>query len=71
MDGIAIAVMHGTPWRNDTFVPIIFAGAGIATATVSRLVHPSDVAPTLAAPVGKKSPSAAIGQPLEEALFRP
>ncbi len=63
-----IAVMHGAPWRYDTFVPIIFAGAGIEPQRVNRLVHPADVAPTLAAFLGIKPPSSAVGRPLEEVL---
>ncbi len=63
-----IAVMHGAAWRYDTFVPIIFAGAGIEPQRVNRLVHPADVAPTLAAFLGIKPPSSAVGRPLEEVL---
>ena len=40
----AIAVMHGSPWTYDTYVPILFAGPGIRAQTIHRLVHPVDVA---------------------------
>ena len=63
-----IAVMHGSPWCYDTYVPIILAGPGIEPQKVSRLVHPADVAPTLANLVGTKIPSSATGQPLREVL---
>jgi len=63
-----IAVMHGSPWRYDTHVPIIFAGAEIDSETVHRLVHPVDVAPTIAGFLGMTSPSSANGVPLEEVL---
>ncbi len=63
-----IAVMHGSPWRYDTFVPVIFAGPGIKRQEVSRLVHPADVAPTLANFLGTKFPSSATGSPLREVL---
>jgi predicted AlkP superfamily pyrophosphatase or phosphodiesterase len=63
-----IAVMHGAPWRYDSYVPILFAGPGIARRTVHRLVHPVDVAPTLSAYLGLKPPSSAVGTPLEEVL---
>ena len=63
-----IANMHGSPWRYDTHVPIIFAGPGIDAHTVSRLVHPVDVAPTIAAFLGMTPPGAAQGQPLKEVL---
>ena len=64
----AIAAMHGSPWRYDTYVPIVFAGPGISPRTVHRLVHPSDVAPTLAHYLGVKPPSSADGVPLPEVV---
>ena len=63
-----IAAMHGSPWRYDTFVPLIFSGPGISAKTVYRTVHPVDVAPTLAARLGIKPPSSSSGTPLREAL---
>ena len=67
-EGSAIAVMHGTPWRYDTHVPIIFAGSGFGAETVHRRVRPVDVAPTLAALLGIKPPSSVSGEPLIEVL---
>ncbi|MBW2693783.1 MAG: alkaline phosphatase family protein [Deltaproteobacteria bacterium] len=63
-----IAVMHGSPWRYDTFVPILFAGPGIAPQTIQRRVHPADIAPTLSGYLGVKPPSSAVGVPLKEVL---
>jgi len=63
-----IAAMHGSPWRYDTHVPIIFAGPGIGAQRVGRRVHPVDVAPTLTAFLGMTPPAAAQGSPLEEVL---
>jgi len=63
-----IAVMHGSPWKYDTHVPIIFAGAEIDDETVHRLVHPVDVAPTIANFLGMTPPSSATGSPLEEVV---
>jgi predicted AlkP superfamily pyrophosphatase or phosphodiesterase len=65
-DGLTVASTHGSPWRYDTYVPVIFAGAGLKPATVSRSITPYDVAPTLAGYLGIKPPSAAIGNPLPE-----
>jgi predicted AlkP superfamily pyrophosphatase or phosphodiesterase len=67
-EGGSVAVMHGSPWKYDTHVPIIFAGAGLKPNRVHRPVHPADVAPTLAVLLGTKFPSAADGQPLPEVL---
>jgi predicted AlkP superfamily pyrophosphatase or phosphodiesterase len=63
-----IAAMHGSPWRYDTHVPIVFAGPGIEHRVVHRLVHPQDVAPTLSALVGATSPASASGAILTEVL---
>jgi predicted AlkP superfamily pyrophosphatase or phosphodiesterase len=63
-----IAVMHGSPWQYDTYVPIIFSGPGIVASTVYRRTHPVDVAPTLAAYLGVKTPSSSVGTPLKEVL---
>ena len=63
-----VAAMHGSPWRYDTHVPIIFAGPGIDARTVHRLVHPVDVAPTIGAFLGMSPPASAQGSPLKEVL---
>ena len=67
-DGLTVASTHGSPWRYDTFVPVMFAGAGLPAATVNRPVTPYDIAPTLAAVLGIKPPSGSIGNPLVEVL---
>lgn len=69
-DGLTVASTHGSPWRYDTFVPVIFAGAGLPSMTVSRPVTPYDIAPTLAAYLGLKPPSGSIGMPLPEVLMQ-
>jgi len=63
-----IASMHGSPGRYDTHVPIIFAGEGIDAQKIHRLVHPVDVAPTIAALLGMTAPASAKGLPLVEVL---
>jgi predicted AlkP superfamily pyrophosphatase or phosphodiesterase len=69
-DGLIVASTHGSPWRYDTFVPVIFAGAGLPAGKVNRAVTPYDIAPTLAAYLGTKPPSGAIGTPLPEVLIK-
>ena len=69
-DGLTVAVTHGSPWRYDTFVPIMFAGAGLPPRQVSRAVTPYDIAETLASYLGIASPSASVGEPLGEVLDR-
>lgn len=67
-EGNEIAVMHGSPWRYDTYVPIIFSGVGLRGRTVNRPVRQVDIAPTLAAVLGIKPPSSTSGEPLVEVL---
>ncbi len=65
-----VVAMHGSPWRYDTHVPIIFAGPGIKPQRIHRLVHPADVAPTLAALLGTTAPASARGTVLTEVMAR-
>jgi predicted AlkP superfamily pyrophosphatase or phosphodiesterase len=63
-----IPSMHGSPWRYDTHVPVVFAGPDINAQSVHRLIHPADVAPTIAAFMGMTPPAAAQGVPLQEVV---
>jgi hypothetical protein len=67
-ESVPLCTMHGSPWSYDTYVPVIFAGAGVPVQRVDRLVHPVDIASTLSAYVGAKPPSSARGTPLMEVL---
>lgn len=67
-DGLTVAVTHGSPWNYDTYVPIVFAGAGLPAQTVDRRVHTVDVAATLSAFMGIRPPSGSAGIPLTEVL---
>ncbi|MHC5076405.1 MAG: alkaline phosphatase family protein [Planctomycetota bacterium] len=62
------AVTHGSPWVYDTYVPIIFAGAGLKAQRISRLVETIDIAPTLSLYLGTKPPSGSVGTSLVEVL---
>ncbi|MCZ6859184.1 MAG: alkaline phosphatase family protein [Alphaproteobacteria bacterium] len=63
---LTVAATHGSPWRYDTYVPIIFAGMGIPAQRIPRLVHTISIAPTLSLLVGAKPPTGAFGSPLYE-----
>ncbi len=67
-DGLTVASTHGSPWRYDSYVPIIFAGMGIPAQRINRLVHTVDVAPTLSLLVGAKPPTGAFDGPLGEVI---
>jgi hypothetical protein len=66
--GDVAVVNHGSPWRYDTFVPIIFAGKSVPAQRVSRPVEAIDIAPTLAAYLGSEPPSGSVGKALAEVL---
>lgn len=68
MEGLTVASTHGSPWRYDTYVPIVFAGADLAAQAVDRRVQTVDVAVTLSAYMGIKPPSGSDGTPLAEVL---
>lgn len=68
MDGLSVTVTHGSPWRYDTYVPIMVAGFGIEPRRVARRVHAIDVALTLSAVTGTRPPSGATGEVLLEVL---
>ncbi|RMX04011.1 alkaline phosphatase family protein [Legionella jordanis] len=59
-------VGHGTPWRYDSYVPLLFANPKFTPQRIFRPVETTDIAPTLAAILLIKAPSAAVGKPLEE-----
>jgi hypothetical protein len=64
-----VADMHGSPWKYDTHVPVMFAGKGIKQKTVHRLIRPRDIAPTMSAYLGIGVPAAAQGDVLQEVVL--
>jgi len=68
MEGLIVASTHGSPWRYDTYVPIVFAGVGLTAEIVDRRVQTVDVAVTLSAYMDIKPPSGSVGIPLTEVL---
>jgi len=67
-DGTVVAASHGSPWRYDTHVPIVFTGPGVPAQRVSRPVETVDVALTLSLILGAKPPSGSAGVALHEVL---
>jgi len=67
-DGLTVASSHGSLWKYDTYVPIIFAGVTIDAEKVNRQITPYDIAPTIAAFLNMNPPSGATGKPLPEVL---
>ena len=69
-DGLTVSSAHGSPWRYDTYVPVIFAGNELKATRINRAITPYDIAPTLSAYLGVKPPSGAVGVVLTEVLKR-
>ncbi len=67
-DGLIVASTHGSPWRYDTFVPVIFSGAGLKPQRIYREIQTVDVATTLSAFIGTNRPCGARGQILQEVV---
>lgn len=63
-----IRVEHGTPWRYDSYVPLLFVNPGFTAKHITKPVSTTDIAPTIAAILQIKEPSAAVGSPLPEVL---
>jgi predicted AlkP superfamily pyrophosphatase or phosphodiesterase len=65
-EGLIVASTHGSPWPYDTYVPIVFAGAGLKAQAVDRRVYTVDIAPTLSALMDIKPASGSAGEILWE-----
>lgn len=64
--GRVTGTTHGSPYKYDTHVPVIFYGHGVRKGS-SVKYHPiTDVAPTVSILLHIKFPSGATGQPIEE-----
>ncbi|QOL27324.1 alkaline phosphatase family protein [Thalassotalea sp. LPB0316] len=68
MEGLHVAVHHGSPWRYDQHVPIVFAGHNVKPHRVYDQVSTTDIAPTLSAYIGALSPSGANGKVLTQVV---
>jgi predicted AlkP superfamily pyrophosphatase or phosphodiesterase len=64
----AVAAMHGSPWKYDTHVPIVFMGHTISPARIGRRVSTVDVAVTLSNMFATTVPSGASGLVLDEVV---
>jgi predicted AlkP superfamily pyrophosphatase or phosphodiesterase len=66
--GEKLAATHGSPWRYDTYVPVIFAGGNIKGQRISRRIEPIDIATTLANIMQTRPPSGSTGKVLTEVV---
>ena len=63
--GFLCPMTHGSPWRYDTKVPVVFAGGDLNARRVYREIQTVDLAPT---PI---SPAVALGNPVEKIIGTP
>lgn len=61
-------VSHGTPWNYDRYVPLLFANPHFKTQRITRATSTTHIAPSLAALLSIKFPSASMEQPLPEVM---
>jgi hypothetical protein len=62
----ASGTTHGTPFKYDTHVPVIFMGPGIKAGSYYEHITVNDIAPTLAAISRVAEPSGSVGRVLQE-----
>lgn len=67
-DGLTVATTHGSPWKYDQHVPVIFVGNDLEALKVYRRIETVDIATTLSHYLGIKIPSGASGAALKEVL---
>lgn len=65
-DGQSVTGSHGSPWRYDSNVPIIWMGPGVPTGRIGRRAETVDIAVTIAAYLGVRQPSGARGRVMTE-----
>ncbi|KYP16012.1 alkaline phosphatase PafA [Flavihumibacter sp. CACIAM 22H1] len=59
---------HGNWHPYDSHIPLLFMGWGVKAGASNRVVHMTDIAPTVAALLHVQEPNGNIGQPLVELL---
>ena len=64
-----VKFMHGSPWRYDTRIPLLFFGAPyVRTGTYQGVARQQDVMPTLARILDLPVPPTVTGRPLDDAV---
>ncbi|WP_297693984.1 hypothetical protein [uncultured Eudoraea sp.] len=67
-DMLTVATTHGSLWKYDQHVPVIFIGSSLEANRIYRRIEIVDIAPTLSHYLGIKIPSGAYGAALKEVL---
>lgn len=64
MEYYRVGTTHGSPWANDTHVPMLFFGYKVPPGSTTRRTHIADIAPTLSMILDIRHPNAASGTPM-------
>lgn len=59
---------HGTWTPYDSHIPLVFMGWGITPGKTNKVVHITDIAPTLSSLLHVMEPNGSIGQPIVDVL---
>ncbi len=59
---------HGTWTPYDSHIPLVFMGWGVNKGKTNKMVHITDIAPTISALLHVMEPNGSIGQPIVEVL---
>lgn len=66
---VSFAASHGTPWKYDTHVPLLFLGSPwVKAGAFLQAAEPADIAPTLSRVLSIPPPSGSDGRVLAEIL---
>jgi predicted AlkP superfamily pyrophosphatase or phosphodiesterase len=68
MSGGTTGTTHGSWYPYDSHIPVVFMGWGIKQGRLTRDVHMTDIAPTIATLLRIQMPSGNIGKVVSEAL---
>lgn len=69
--GRTLRANHGSPYRYDTHVPLLFYGWGVKAGSFWKPVSTVDIAPRVAALLGVDAPAQSEGRVLDEAFAAP
>ncbi|MDB6130393.1 MAG: alkaline phosphatase [Verrucomicrobiales bacterium] len=62
---------HGTPYNQDTHVPVLFYGSGFKKGRYADEFYITDIVPTLCASLHMDEPSGCVGKPFVKVLMNP
>ncbi len=70
MDDFAKGTTHGSIYRYDTHIPLLWFGAGVKTGTDYHQIFMTDIAATIAAMLHIQEPNGCVGKPIDGLLSK-